>query len=38
MTTSMIAFSLSKTVDGKRQELSKLSIFCPTLKDFDIYS
>ena len=33
---SMIAFSLSKTVDGKRQELSKQTIFCPTLKDFGI--
>lgn len=36
MTTSMIAFSLSKTVDGKRVELSKQTIFCPTLKDFGI--
>lgn len=36
MITSMIAFALSKTVDGKRQELGKLSIFCPSLKDFGI--
>ena len=36
MTTSLIAFSLSKTVDGKRVELSKQTIFCPTLKDFGI--
>lgn len=33
---SQISFSLSKTVAGKRQELSKLSIFCPTLADFGI--
>ena len=36
MTTSMIAFPMSKTVDGKRQELSQQTIFCPTLKDFGI--
>lgn len=36
MTTSMIAFSLSKTVDGKREELAQTQIFCPTLKDFGI--
>jgi len=33
---SMIAFSLSKTVNGKREELAQTQIYCPTLKDFGV--
>ena len=35
MSTS-IKFQLSKTVNGKREALGTMDIFCPTLKDFGV--